>query len=188
MFSVPAFTLPKGTRLMTILIIVLIALVAFLGFAATRPDAFRIERGISIKAAPEKIFALLNDFRQWSGWSPWEKLDPEMKRTHSGAASGKGAVYAWEANKKVGAGRMEITDTTPPSRLAIKLDFIRPFEAHNTVEFSLKGAGDSTHISWAMIGANDFMGKVMSIFMNMDKLVGKDFETGLANLKALAEK
>jgi uncharacterized protein YndB with AHSA1/START domain len=173
---------------MTIVIIILVALVALLGFVLTRPDSFRIERAASIKAAPAKIFALLNDFRQWGQWSPWEKLDPEMKRTHSGAASGKGAAYAWEANKKVGAGRMEITDTTPPSRVAIKLDFIRPFEAHNSIEFTLKAAGDSTQVTWAMIGSNAFMGKVMSIFMNMDKLVGKDFETGLANLKTVAEK
>lgn len=173
---------------MTIVIIVLVALVALLAFAATRPDTFQIERAATIKAAPAKIFALLDDFRQWGQWSPWEKLDPEMKRTHSGAASGKGAVYAWEANKKVGAGRMEITDTAPPSRVVIKLDFIRPFEAHNTVEFKLQPGGDSTHVTWAMIGANSFMGKVMTIFMNMDKMVGKDFETGLANLKAVAEK
>jgi uncharacterized protein YndB with AHSA1/START domain len=173
---------------MTILVIVAIAVVALLAYAATRPDTFRIERAASIKAAPDKIFGLLTDFRQWALWSPWEKLDPDLKRTHSGAPSGKGAAYAWEGNKKVGAGRMEITEVMPPSRLVIKLDFLRPFEAHNVTEFTLAAGGSETRVIWAMTGVNTFMGKLMSVFMNMDKMVGKDFEAGLANLKVVVEK
>lgn len=174
--------------LSTVLIAIVVAVVALLAFAATRPAAFRIERASTINAPAEKVFGFLNDFRQWAGWSPWEKMDPGMQRTHSGATSGKGAIYAWEGNKAVGAGRMEITDSTPPNRLGLKLDFLRPFEAHNTIEFLLKPSGSGTEITWAMAGNNNFMGKLMSVFMNMDKVIGKDFEAGLANLKGLAEK
>jgi uncharacterized protein YndB with AHSA1/START domain len=173
---------------MTILIIVLIVVVALLAFVATRPDSFRIERGATINAPPDKIFGLLSDFHRWEVWSPWEKLDPDLKRSHSGTAAGRGAVYAWEGNKKVGSGRMEITDATPPSRLVIKLDFLKPFEAHNITEFTLEPAGAGTRLNWAMTGSNNFMGKVMGLMMNMDKVIGKDFETGLANLKAAVEK
>ena len=141
----------------------------------------------TIKAAPEKIFPLINDFHRWSAWSPWEKMDPNLKRTHSGAASGKGAVYEWEGNKKVGQGRMEIVESTPPSRVQIKLDFFKPFEAHNTAEFTLAGEGGATNVTWAMHGSMPYMMKVMSVFMNMDKMVGKDFEAGLASMKGLAE-
>jgi uncharacterized protein YndB with AHSA1/START domain len=164
-----------------------VIVVALLGFAATKPDTFRIERSASIKAAPEVIFAHLNDFRSWGSWSPWEKLDPALQRTYSGAAIGAGAVYAWKGNSEVGAGRMEITESSPSSTIIIKLDFIAPFEAHNTAEFTLKPEGDATTITWAMVGPNQFLGKVMSIFFDMDSMVGKDFEAGLANLKNVAE-
>jgi uncharacterized protein YndB with AHSA1/START domain len=175
------------TTIAVIVVILLVSVGAVLIYAATKPDTFRVQRAIGINAPPEKIFPFLNDFRRWSAWSPWEKLDPELKRTHSGAESGPGAVYAWEGNRKVGAGRMEITDAPPPSRVAIKLDFIRPFEAHNTAEFTLEPKGDLTTVTWTMHGRNIFFGKVMSVFLDMDKMVGKDFETGLANLKAAAE-
>jgi uncharacterized protein YndB with AHSA1/START domain len=177
--------------LQTIAIIVgiLVVLVAaVLVYAATRPDAFRIQRAATIKAPPDRIFPLINNFRSWTSWSPWEKMDPNLKRTYSGAESGKGAVYEWEGNKKVGQGRMEIKDTSPPSRVTIQLDFFKPFEAHNTAEFTLAPQGDSTNVTWVMDGRQPFMFKVMSVFMNMDKLIGKDFETGLANLKAATEK
>jgi hypothetical protein len=162
--------------------------VVLLVFAATRPNSFRIQRAASIKAAPEKIFAFINDFHHWPSWSPWEKLDASMKKTHSGAENGKGAVYEWDGNKQVGKGRMEITEATPPGNVIIKLDFFRPFEAHNTAEFTLEGQGDTTQITWAMHGSMPYMMKVMSLFFSMDSMVGKDFEAGLANLKALAEK
>jgi uncharacterized protein YndB with AHSA1/START domain len=168
--------------------VVALVVVAILIFAATKPDTFRIQRSTTIQAPPEKVFPLINDFRSWQSWSPWEKIDPNLKRTFAGPAEGQGAVYEWEGNKKVGQGRMEITESSPPSRLAIKLDFIKPFEAHNAVEFTTARRGDSTDVTWAMQGSQPFMLKVMCLFMSMDKMVGKDFEKGLANLKALAEK
>lgn len=171
-----------------IVIVLVVLLGGVLVFAATKPDTFRVERSTSIKAPPEKVFALINDFHQWGGWSPWEKMDPAMQRTHSGAASGKGAVYEWEGNSKVGKGRMEITDASVPSKLQIKLDFLKPFEGHNTAEYTLKTSGDTTALTWAMYGPSPFMSKVMQVFVSMDSMIGKDFEAGLANLKAIAEK
>jgi uncharacterized protein YndB with AHSA1/START domain len=153
-----------------------------------QPSSFKVERSASIKAPPDKIFALLNDFHHWSSWSPWEKFDPNMKRTHSGAERGTGAVYSWEGNKKVGTGRMEITESVAPARVVTKLDFLKPFEAHNTAEFNLETRGDSTSVSWSIYGPAAFMTKVMMVFTSMDKMMGKDFEEGLANLKVLAEK
>jgi uncharacterized protein YndB with AHSA1/START domain len=173
-------------KMIALIVVVLIA--AVLGLAATKPDTFRVERAATIKAPPEKVYVLVNDFHQWTQWSPWERMDPAMQRTHSGASSGTGAVYAWEGNKKVGKGRMEIVDSAAPSKVTIKLDFLEPFEAHNTAEFVLTTQGDATTVTWAMTGPNLFLGKVMSVFASMDSLVGKDFESGLANLKAVAEK
>jgi uncharacterized protein YndB with AHSA1/START domain len=168
--------------------VLVVAVAAVLVFAATRPDAFRIQRRASLNAPPEKVFALISDFHNWASWSPWEKLDPALKRTYGGAASGRGAVYEWEGNKQVGKGRMEITEASPFSRITIKLDFLRPFEAHHTAEFTLETQGNSTDITWAMFGRRPFLFKVMCLFFNMDKMIGKDFETGLANLKGIAEK
>jgi hypothetical protein len=173
---------------MTYIIVPAFVVIALLGFVATRPSTFRYVRSATIKAKPEVIYGLPIDFREWAQWSPWEKLDPGMQRTHSGAPSGKGAAYAWEGNKKVGAGRMEIAEVASPTRVVIKLDFVRPFEAHNTTEFVLTPAAGATQVTWAMTGDNTFMGKLMGVFVNMDKLIGKDFETGLANLTAVAEK
>lgn len=167
-------------------VVVLVA--AVLLFAATRPDSFRVQRSTSIKAPAEKIFPLIADFHAWGAWSPWEKLDPTMKRTHSGAPSGKGAVYAWDGNNAVGAGRMEIAEVSAPSRLSIKLDFSRPMEGHNTAEFTLVPKGDGSEVTWAMFGPNPYLSKLIGLFLDMDKMIGKDFEAGLANLKALAEK
>jgi uncharacterized protein YndB with AHSA1/START domain len=167
---------------------IVILVIVVLGYAATRPGTFRVERTASISAPPEKVYELLSDFHNWPAWSPWEKMDPAMKKTHSGAASGTGAVYAWEGNSKVGKGRMEITAATAPSSVVMRLDFLSPFEAHNTAEFTLRAHDESTEITWAMYGANNFMCKVMGLVCSMDKMVGKDFETGLASLKDLAEK
>ena len=168
------------------LLAVLIAVVLIL--ALTKPDTFRVERTTSIKAPPEKIFPLLNDFQSWSAWSPYEKKDPAMKRTFSGPPSGKGAIYEWDGDKNVGQGRMEIMRSTPPSNVTLDLDFVKPFEAHNTVVFTLAPQGDFTTVTWAMQGPANFISKVMQVFINMDKMVGTDFEAGLANLKALAGK
>jgi hypothetical protein len=167
--------------------------VAIVLISATRkPDAFRVQRGATIKAPAESIFSLINDFRRWGSWSPWENKDPAMKRTFSGADRGKGAVYAWDGNKNVGSGRMEILDTSVPSKIVIKLDFFKPFEGHNTAEFTMLPQGDGTNIgtivTWAMYGPAPFMSKMMQVFMNIDNMIGKDFEAGLANLKKLAEK
>jgi uncharacterized protein YndB with AHSA1/START domain len=175
------------TIAIVIVVLVVVPLAAILIFAATKPDTFRIQRATSIKAPPERIFPLIADFHGWGAWSPYEKLDPAMKRTFSGAANGKGAVYEWDSDGKAGKGRMEITDAPAPSKVAIKLDFFKPFEAHNIAEFTLEPRGDSTDITWAMYGPNLYIAKVMSIFFNMDRMIGKDFETGLANLKARAE-
>ncbi|MGH8672109.1 MAG: SRPBCC family protein [Burkholderiales bacterium] len=169
--------------------IVIAALIAgVLILAAMKPDTFRVQRFASIKASPEKIFALINDFKSWGAWSPWEKKDPAMKRTFGAITSDKGATYAWEGNKDVGQGSMEITESVPPSKLTINLNFLKPFEAHNTVNFTLTPAAGGTDITWSMGGTNNFMAKIIQVFMNMDKMIGADFETGLANLKAAAEK
>lgn len=171
---------------------IIIGLVAVIGalliVAAMQPDTFSVQRQATIKAPPEKVFALVNDFRQWPAWSPWEKLDPAMTRTLGGAASGTGATYGWKGNSDVGQGHMEITESLPPGKLTIKLDFIEPFEAHNTTEFSFVPQDGGTRVTWAMHGLNPFISKLITLFVSMDKMVGKDFETGLANLKAVAER
>lgn len=168
--------------------VIVVVVAGILIYAATRPDTFRVQRSATIKAPPDKIYALINDLRLWNGWSPYEKKDPDMKRTFSGAPSGKGAIYEWDGNNNVGKGRMEITNTAPASKVVIKLDFIKPFEGHNTAEFTLEPKGDSTVVTWAMYGSASFMMKVMGIFMNMDNMIGNDFAVGLANLKTVAEK
>jgi hypothetical protein len=170
-----------------ILIGVAAAIVLLVIVIATRPAEFRIERSTTIGAPPERAFALVNDFRAWSAWSPWEKLDPGMKRTHSGAPSGVGAVYGWSGNDDVGEGRMTIEKSDPSSTIGIKLEFIKPFAATNQTTFTFAPNGSSTKVTWAMDGKNGFAAKAASLFMDMDKLVGADFERGLASLKTIAE-
>ena len=170
-----------------IAIIVTVLIAGVLIFAATKPDTFRVQRATSIKAPPEKVFALINDFNRWAAWSPWEKKDPAMKRMFGATTSGKGATYAWEGNKDVGQGRMEIAESIPASKVALKLDFLKPFEAHNTVEFTLDSKGDTTNVTWVMQGPTPYFAKIIHVFINMDSMVGKDFEAGLANLKSAAE-
>jgi uncharacterized protein YndB with AHSA1/START domain len=170
---------------LVIVVVVLIALLLI--YAATRPAAFRVERSVIINAPAEKIFPLINDFREWEPWSPWEKVDPAVKRSYNGAASGEGAVYEWSGNKNIGQGRMEIVESSPPSKIKLKIDFIKPFEAHNTIEFTLVPQSDSTLITQAMYGPSPFISRLMSVFCSMDKMVGKKYEEGLANLKALSE-
>jgi uncharacterized protein YndB with AHSA1/START domain len=171
-----------------IAVVLAIAIAIILIVAATKPNTFSIQRATVVKAPPERIFPLINDFHQWGTWSPYENKDPAMKRSYSGAASGQGAVYAWEGNKNVGSGRMEILEASAPSKIVIKLDFFTPFEGHNTAEFTMLPQGDATNLTWLMHGPLPFMGKVMHVFINMDRMVGKDFEIGLANLKRLTEK
>ncbi len=160
---------------------------AVLGVAATRPDSFRMQRTRRINARPERILPHITDFRRWAAWSPFEKLDPAMKKTHTGSPSGKGAVYEWEGNSKAGKGRMEITDVTAPGTVTIAMHFLKPFEAHNTAQFTLEPNGEATDVTWAMYGPSPFVTKVMGVFVSMDSLIGKDFEQGLANLKSVAE-
>ena len=154
--------------------------------AQSKPDMFRIERSAIINAPPERIFPLIEDFHHWGSWSPWEKRDPAMTRTHSGPQSGRGAVYEW-SGRKAGAGRMEILEAPAPSKVLIKLDFSKPMKANNHAEFRLDPQGDGTRVTWAMYGPKTLISSIMGIFFNMDKLVGKDFEKGLASLKAIAE-
>jgi hypothetical protein len=176
-----------------IIAIIAIALAAAVGIvlilAASKPNTFSVQRTAVVQAPSEKIFTLISNFHQWGAWSPWENRDPAMNRTYSGARSGKGAVYAWDGNKNVGSGRMEILDASSPSKIIIKLDFFKPFEGHNTAEFTMLPQGDvaTTSITWVMHGPAPFMHKVMQVFMNLDRMIGKDFETGLANLKRAAE-
>ena len=165
----------------------LAAFVAYGRSATWLPGTFRVERRKRIEAPPDTIFELIHDFRAWGSWSPFEKLDPAMKKTYSGAARGKGSVYAWAGNRKAGEGRMEITETYPDSRVGIKLDFFKPFEGHHTAEFTLDGQGDSTVVTWAMYGTHSYVARVMMAFLSMDCMVGREFETGLGNLKAVAE-
>jgi uncharacterized protein YndB with AHSA1/START domain len=171
-----------------IVVVLIVAAAAVVAYASTRPDSFSVQRSASIKAPPEKIFSLINDYRNWPQWSPYENRDPEMKRTYSGAATGKGAKYAWEGNRQVGSGEMEIIDTAPPRKVLIKLDFMKPFEAHNVAEFTLEPQGDTTNVTWAMHGPVPLMAKVMHMVMDIDKMVGTDFAAGLANMKTAAEK
>ena len=171
-----------------IAVILAVAIAVVLILAATKPDRFSVRREITVQAPAEKVFPLINDFHRWVAWSPWEHRDPALKRSYSGAESGKGAVYGWDGNKNVGSGRMEILESTVPSKIVIQLDFLKPFEAHNTAEFTMLPQGDVTNLTWTMHGPAVFMSKLMQVFMNIDKMVGKDFEAGLANLKGLAEK
>ena len=174
--------------LLNISIAVLLLVAALLVIAATKPNDFTVRRSIRINAPPEKIFPHINDLHQWAAWSPYEKKDPAMKRTFSGASSGVGAVYEWLGNNQVGSGRMEITEAPVPSRVTIKLDFFTPFEGHNMADFTMTPQGGETEVTWLMRGPSPFIAKLMGIFINMDKMIGTDFEAGLVNLKAVSEK
>jgi hypothetical protein len=171
-----------------IAVIIAIAIAIVLILAAAKPNTLRVQRATSIKAPADRIFPLINDFQQWRTWSPYENKDPAMNRTYDGAGSGKGAVYVWDGNKNVGSGRMEILEAQVPSKITIKLDFFKPFEGHNTAEFTMLPQGDATNLTWTMHGPAVFMSKVMQVFINLDHMIGRDFEVGLANLKKLAEK
>jgi hypothetical protein len=164
-----------------------VVIVAILAYAATRPDTFRIQRTATIQAPAEKIYPHIEDFRQWTAWSPFETLDPNMKRTYGGAPKGEGATYAWEGNADAGSGRMQIREAKPSSLVLIDLEFTAPFAAQNVAEFTLAPAGDATNVTWAMSGPSPFLSKVIGVFMNMDAMIGGAFETGLANLKRVAE-
>ncbi len=173
---------------MSLLSLVLWALLALvvlvLVLAATRPKSFRVERSLTLHASREAVLAQLQDFHRWADWSPWEKIDPSMQRSYSGAPSGAGAVYAWTSTGRAGAGRMEIRQIEA-ERVLIQLDFSKPFVAHNTAEFRLQRQGEVTLVNWAMFGPSPFVSRLMGLFFNMDKMIGRDFEKGLANLQAV---
>jgi uncharacterized protein YndB with AHSA1/START domain len=170
------------------IIIVVLLIAGILIYASTKPDTFHVERTVNIKATPDKLFPYINDFHQWQPWSPYEKLDPAMTRRFSGAAAGEGAIYEWEGNSKAGAGRITIKQAVPSSKVLLNLEMLKPFAATNDVTFTLRPEGDTTQVTWAMDGRNTLLPKVMGLFLNMDALVGDQFEEGLNNLKAVAEK
>ena len=168
--------------------LVLLALVAaVLVFAATRPGSFSVERRIVIQAPADRILPLISDFHRWADWSPWEKIDPAMKRSFGGPPAGVGATYGWQGNQEVGSGRMAVRQATP-GKVSIQLDFIEPFEGHNTADFLLAPKDGGTELRWVMSGPATFVTKLMGVFVSMDRMIGPDFEKGLAQLKAVAEK
>ena len=168
--------------------VMIAAIVLVFAIAATRPDHFRVERSIDIAAPAAKIFPLLDDLRQQRLWSPWEQKDPDMKRSYSGAERGVGAVYEWDGDKNIGAGRQEITAVTPDAKIEARIDFFRPMQANNRFEYILRPAGGGTNITWAIFGPMPLFHRAMSLFMSMDKMIGGEFEKGLVQLKALAER
>ena len=173
--------------LRVILIVVLVAVVAVLALAATKSDHYHVERSATVGAAPAAVFAQVNDFRKWDAWSPWEKLDPAMKRTFTGPESGKDAAYAWTGNDKVGEGRMTIVESEPDARIGIRLEFLKPWTETCQAAFALAPEGDGTKVTWSMDGTRNYTAKVFCVFMDMDKMIGADFEKGLAQLKTAAE-
>lgn len=170
-----------------ILLALVAVVIAVIAFAATRPDDFHVERTASVQAPPEAIFLLVNDLHRWDEWSPWAKLDPNAKNTFEGAPTGVGSAMSWAGNSDVGEGRMTITESNPSSLVRMKLEFLKPFESTSMAEFTFKGEGPQTVVTWSMNGRNNLMAKVIGLFMNCDKMVGEQFEKGLAQMKAIAE-
>jgi uncharacterized protein YndB with AHSA1/START domain len=170
-----------------ILLGVAVLLVALCGLIATRPSTFSLQRTATLKASPDIAFALVNDFHHWSEWSPWDKMDPNQKRTFEGAATGTGSIYGWSGNDQVGEGRMTIEESKANELVRIKLEFIKPWQATNSTTFTFSPVADGVSVTWKMEGHNDFMGKAFGLFMDMDAMVGKDFENGLANMGKAAE-
>ena len=165
-----------------------VIVVIILGLALTKPNEFQLQRTTTINAPREKVFVLVNDFHNWPAWSPWEHKDPSMKRSYGGAPSGVGATYDWSGNSDVGTGKMAITNSVAPAKVGIALDFLTPFESHNITTFTLDSTATGTTVTWEMHGPDSFMSKVMMVFTSMEKMVGPDFDAGMANLKTAAEK
>lgn len=174
--------------LVVIAVLILIPIATVLIIAATKPDTFEVERATQIDALPEQIFPLISDLRKFSSWSPYETKDPDMQRTFTGPQSGTGATYEWNGDDNIGQGQLQIVDVSEPSSVTMNLHFVRPFEIQNTVEFTMKQEGQASNVTWSMRGPMPFISKVMSVFVDMDDMVGSDFEVGLANLKRLAER
>lgn len=173
--------------LLYILLAIVVIVALFLAYVAMKPGDFRIQRSSSINAAPAVVFAQVNDFHAWDAWSPWAKRDPNAKNSFEGAPSGAGAIFKWSGNKEVGQGQMTLTESKPNSLIRIKLDFFAPFACSHQAEFTFSPEGQGTNVTWSMIGTNSFIGKIFCTFMNMDKMIGGDFEKGLQSMKAVAE-
>jgi uncharacterized protein YndB with AHSA1/START domain len=171
-----------GIGAAVVLIVVVLAVIV-----AMQPSEFRIERSAVIAAPPAAVFAQVNDFHNWEMWSPWAKLDPAAKNSFEGAPAGKGAAFAWAGNKKVGEGRMTITESRPNELIRIKLEFLKPFEATNTGEFTFRPEGERTAVTWSMYGHNNFISRAVFLFVNMDTALGSEFDKGLASMKSAAE-
>ncbi|MGH8109544.1 MAG: SRPBCC family protein [Arenimonas sp.] len=173
--------------LMIIAIVFALVVFAILIYAAMQPGSFRVQRSIDIRASTEKIFPHVNDFHLWDAWSPWEKVDPAVKRTYGGAEQGVGATYGWEGNKDIGEGRMTIVESIPSSKVLLDIEFIKPFAGKNKIEFTLANHGDTTTLTQAMFGPTPYIAKLMCLFFNRDKMIGDKYEEGLASLKTIAE-
>jgi uncharacterized protein YndB with AHSA1/START domain len=172
---------------MKILIALAVIVIALVGVVAVQPSKFRIARTATISAPAPAVFAHVNDFHKWEGWNPWAQLDPAMKQTYEGASAGTGAIYTWAGNREVGEGRMTMTESRPPELIRIKLEFLKPFKATNTAEFTFKPEGEQTVVTWAMTGENNFTGKAVGLVTNMDRMVGGQFEKGLARMESVVE-
>ena len=170
-----------------ILIALVVVVIGFILLVAMQPSEFRIVRSVSISAPPPAVFAQVNDFHKWEAWNPWGKIDPAMKQTYEGAPLGAGAIYAWVGNNEVGEGRMTIIESRPSELIRVKLEFFKPMAATNTAEFTFKPEGDQTVVTWSMFGNNNFLAKAVHLVMNMDKMIGGQFDKGLASMKAVAE-
>lgn len=173
--------------LLAVSAIIVIAVAIILIAAAMQADDLKVTRSATYSAPPEKVFEQVNDFRKWDAWSPWAKLDPNMIVTHSGAANGVGAAYAWKGNSDVGEGKMTINASHPYEHIGIDLDFIAPMEAKNKTDFTFKANGDKTDVTWTMVGKKNFVTKIFCVFFDMDKLIGADFEKGLTQLRSVVE-
>lgn len=170
-----------------ILIALVVIVVVFVVVVALQPAEFRIERSTAISAPAPAVFAQVNDFHKWEAWNPWGKIDPAMKQNYDGAPAGTGAIYTWAGNNEVGEGRMTVVESRPNELIRIKLEFFKPFAATNTAEFSFKPEASQTAVTWSMTGEKNFMAKAVHLFMNMDKMVGSQFEKGLASMKSIVE-
>jgi len=170
-----------------IFIALVVVIGILIGVILTRPDDFRVTRSATFNAPPATVFEQVNDFRKWEAWSPWAKLDPNVKNTFEGPAAGTGAVFRWAGNNEVGEGAMTITESRPSELVLLKLEFIKPFAGTSVTEFTFKPSGDQTAVTWTMSGENNFIGKAMSLVMDCDKMMGGQFEKGLENMRAVVE-
>ena len=169
------------------LVVIVLIVAIFCVVVAMQPSTYHVERSTTINAPAPVVFAQVNDFHKWEAWSPWSKLDPAMKTTYEGPAAGTGAAYSWTGNDQVGEGKMTISESRPSDLIKIKLEFIKPFAATNATNFTFTPQGNQTLVKWSMDGNSNFVGKAAGLFMNMDKMVGTDFEKGLAQMKSLSE-